>query len=44
MTEEHGLTEAQLDPGASNKRAMRVYERMGYKVSGESWQYYIMLP
>jgi ribosomal protein S18 acetylase RimI-like enzyme len=36
---EHGLTEAQLDPGASNKRAMRAYERMGYKVTGESRQY-----
>jgi ribosomal protein S18 acetylase RimI-like enzyme len=40
---EHGLTEAQLDPGASNKRAMRVYERMGYKVTGESRQYCLML-
>ena len=36
---EHGIKEAQLDSGASNQRAVRVYERMGYSVTDESQQF-----
>jgi len=38
---ENGMTEAQLDPGASNQRAVRVYQRMGYKIVDESRQYWL---
>jgi ribosomal protein S18 acetylase RimI-like enzyme len=38
---EHGMTEAQLDPGASNRRAVRAYQRLGYKIVDESRQYWL---
>jgi ribosomal protein S18 acetylase RimI-like enzyme len=40
---EHGLKEAQLDPGASNQRAIRVYERLGYVITDESKQFFLLL-
>jgi len=40
---EHGLREAQLDSGASNQRAIHVYERLGYVITDESKQFFILL-
>lgn len=40
---EHGLKEAQLDAGASNQRAIHVYERLGYVITDESKQFFILL-
>ena len=38
---EHGLKKAQLDPGASNQRAVHVYKRLGYEIVDESRQYWL---
>ena len=40
---EQGLKEAQLDPGASNQRAIHVYKRLGYVITDESKQFFILL-
>jgi len=40
---EQGMTEAQLDTGASNQRAVHVYQRLGYSIVDESRQYWLEL-
>ena len=43
IQKESWYKEAQLDPGASNQRAIHVYERLGYVITDESKQFFILL-
>jgi ribosomal protein S18 acetylase RimI-like enzyme len=40
---EHGLKQAQLDPGVSNQRAIHVYKRLGFEITDESQQFILRL-